>query len=202
MDTVAPIRARCQIHPGAAAVALCDGCGRGLCLDCAIPVRGEVVGSECLASVLPDPPPVVEPPPPRPQRSIRDRVAMGSLAVVAVASVLPWTHFGVASSLFGAWGLSPYRHSTLVGPVAVIAVVALWFASRPGSTVDAGGRRRLAVGAGLIVSTLSILALTRPPSFTRPTIVPFLAIAGGLAAILSPAVLARLRPDRTKPALA
>jgi hypothetical protein len=202
MDTAAPIRARCQIHPGSASIAPCDGCGRGLCLDCAIPVRGQVVGSECLASVLPDPPPLADPPPEPPRRSLQDRVTLACLGVAAIASTLPWTRFGVSSSWFGPWGFSPYRHSTLVGPIAVVAFVVLWFASRPPASVVDRLRAGIPIVGGVLISALSILALTRPPAFTRPSLVPYVAVAAGLAAALSGPLVARLRPDRTNPALA
>ena len=202
MDTAAPIRARCQVHAGSPAIALCDGCGRGLCLDCAIPVRGEVVGSECLASVLADPPPHGPPEPAPPRRSIQDRVALVCLGLVLLASAFPWTRFGASSSWFGAWGVSPYRHSAAIGPVALLAVAALWIASRPAAPAPERIRTAIGVGAGLVIAVLSVLALSRPPAFTRPNVVPFLAIAAGLAAAASRPVMARLRPDRTNPALA
>ncbi len=202
MDTAAPIRSRCQLHPGSPTIAPCDGCGRGLCLECAIPVRGQVVGSECLASVLPDPPALADPAPEPLRRSLQDRVALACLGLVVIASALPWTRFGVSSSWFGAWGISPYRHSTLVGPIAILAFLALRFTSRPAAEAGRRLRSAIAIAGGLLVTTLSLLALTRPPAFTRPSVVPFLAIAAGLVAALSGPLVARLRSDRTNPALA
>ena len=46
---------RCVHHPGRAAVARCSACEEPICLPCAVPVRGRVVGPECLAAELGDP---------------------------------------------------------------------------------------------------------------------------------------------------
>src|SRR5439155_22321755 len=96
--------ARCSAHPGIPSVAVCHACGRPLCITCAVPVRGEVLGPECLAEVIGRDTPAPHAVPTRPRTVSFDVVGIMFLATVA-ATVLPWTRFGVASGLFGAWGL-------------------------------------------------------------------------------------------------
>src|SRR6266545_746437 len=43
---------RCDLHPASPSVAECQSCGRPLCLPCAVPVRGRVLGVECLEAAL------------------------------------------------------------------------------------------------------------------------------------------------------
>jgi hypothetical protein len=198
MDKATPVRARCHAHPGVAAVAYCDVCGRALCLECAVPVRGEVVGTECLATVLPESSPANHSPPPQPRRTIPDRVALGALALAAVATLLPWTQFGTGSRPFGAWGFSPLRHASAVGPLAAAAVLALWLASRPHAPWAERYRMAIAAGLGTLVVAFSFLALVHPAPFTRGNASPFLALTGGLVAALAWPVWARLRPDRSR----
>ena len=45
---------RCATHPSRLTVGTCDVCGRPLCVECAVPVRGRVLGPECLSEVLGD----------------------------------------------------------------------------------------------------------------------------------------------------
>lgn len=198
MDDATPVRARCLTHPGVAAVAFCDSCGGALCLDCAIPVRGEVIGIECLATRVPDSPPPAEAAAGR--RTIPDRVSLGGLLLALLASLLPWTQFGVADGAFGGWG-TPLRYGSLVGPLAAAGLLAIWLASRPGTRAERV-RAALAVLAGTLVVIASLLAIGRPPPFTRPSAGPYVAIAGGLTAALAWPVWARLRPDRTKRVIA
>jgi hypothetical protein len=107
-------KGRCATHPGEDSVAVCDVCGRALCIVCAVPVRGSVVGQECLAEVLEDPP---EAPMftarPSPARVL---VAAG-LALTLAASILPWARYGDASGMFQAWTM----HWSLVAVVAAAA---------------------------------------------------------------------------------
>src|SRR6476661_9740002 len=66
-EPAAAKKGRCSIHSGEDSVAACDVCGRAVCIACAIPVRGSVVGQECLSEVLEDPPPAPDPPGPPPR---------------------------------------------------------------------------------------------------------------------------------------
>jgi hypothetical protein len=109
-----PRKGRCATHPGEDSVAVCDVCGRALCIVCAVPVRGSVVGQECLAEVLEDPPvaPILAARP-SPARAL---VAAG-LGLTLAASILPWARYGDASGMFQAWTM----HWSLVAIVAAVA---------------------------------------------------------------------------------
>src|SRR6266545_4886093 len=78
---------RCDLHPASPSVAECQSCGRPLCLACAVPVRGRVLGVECLEAALgPGLPAEVLP--------ARERWTV------------PWTIVGLAFAVAAALGLS------------------------------------------------------------------------------------------------
>jgi len=104
-------------------VASCDACGRALCVACAVPVRGSVVGPECLAEVLPD---VPEPAVPTRPRLWGRWVAGAGFAIVLAASILPWARYGDASGMFEAWEL----HWSLLTVAASLAGLVALFAFR------------------------------------------------------------------------
>jgi hypothetical protein len=87
---------RCSVHGSAPSVARCDACGRAMCLSCAIPVRGRVLGTECLATALGPEAPVPVVHEPRPGATPR-AVALAGFAAAAAATVLPWSRFGTGS---------------------------------------------------------------------------------------------------------
>lgn len=171
---------RCTQHPGAASVARCDGCGRSLCLTCAIPVRGLVLGTECLAQVLGEDAPVDEP-------SDTRRLGAPAIAflVATTATVAPWTTLGDGSGPLGAWSRSP-RWSLLAALAAVAGVL-----------VEAVARR-LAIGTvardvadivlGLAVFAGSVLAWFRPPFPADSVATPWIAAAAGAIAAAAAAV--------------
>lgn len=193
---------RCSVHPALAGVATCDGCGRRLCLDCSTPVRGEVFGIECLPTALPETP-VPEPlPQPATRRFKADRIALAGLAVAALATVLPWARFGVGSSAFGAWGVSPLRYASAVGPLAILGLIVLWIASRPSAPSSEGTRRLLRAGLGGAVVMLCLLALIRPEPFATPNLVPYVALLGGLSAALAAPLALLGRGGRAERAVA
>ncbi|MBA3691145.1 MAG: hypothetical protein H0W82_07010 [Actinobacteria bacterium] len=175
---------RCETHPGSASVAHCARCGRTLCIACAIPVRGDVLGAECLPpDVAADAPvePVGREPMPR-----WWAVTGIALATLMGATAFPWTRFGVGSGSFGAWG--PPARWSLVAAVAGAIASLLWVALRhPGR------------GASAIVVVLSIgagvgagLAILNPPPFTRATFAPWMAVAAAsIAACAAVAVVRR-----------
>ena len=101
-EPAAARKGRCSIHSGEDSVAVCDVCGRALCIACAIPVRGSVVGQECLSEVLEDPPPAPDPPGPPPRARA---IALGGFLLVVGSSILPWARYGDASGTLGAWTL-------------------------------------------------------------------------------------------------
>lgn len=171
-------------------MAICDECGRPMCLACAIPVRGRTLGVECLATALgPDAPtpPVAEREPAAAARS----VARLAFVLAIAATVLPWSRFGAGSEPFGAWSTS-LRWSMLAA-VASVAGLVLSVAHR---FVPALGRAwdMASVVAGITVATGSILAATRPPAFTSPWLGPWAALGAGiLAAAASAGALKRSR---------
>ena len=72
---------RCANHPSVPGVGTCEVCGRPLCVACAVPVRGRLIGPECLPTILEDI--AVPPPPPAPVRPHWDTLAMaGTLATL------------------------------------------------------------------------------------------------------------------------
>ena len=119
----APRRGRCANHPGEAQVATCDACGRPLCLACAVPVRGSVVGPECVAEVVPEVPDAPVPPGPSPRG--RTMAAAGFL-ITLVASLFPWARYGDASGALQAWA----PHWSLLAVAASLAGLVVWFVFR------------------------------------------------------------------------
>lgn len=175
---------RCSVHASSPSVAACDGCGRQLCLACAIPVRGRVLGAECLSTVLgPEThmPDVVEREPDRAAHA----VGHAAHALALLATVLPWSRFGAGSEPFGAWSADPGWSMLVV--VAAVAATLLPFVRR-----FAGGDRRgwdaASLVAGLVVAVGSVLAIARPPAFTSPWLGPWVALTAGLAAIAASTV--------------
>jgi hypothetical protein len=171
---------RCATHPSRLTVGTCDVCGRPLCVECAVPVRGRVLGAECLSEVLgTDIPASVPPRPWRRLRSPADRVVGALLAVAALATLFPWTRFSTGSGFAGAWGLD-VRWSMLAAPAAVIGL-GVWsaFGRRPSVA------RTAAIVSGTVVAVGSLLAALNPPPFTKPSLAPWIAlVAGAGAAIL------------------
>jgi hypothetical protein len=174
-------------------VAVCHACGRPLCITCAVPVRGEVFGPECIGEILGPEAVGPKPVPPRPRDLVLDLAGLGFLVAVA-GSILPWTRFGVASGLFGAWGSWHPRWSTLAA-VGSAAGLVLWAITR-GSKRSAGKRTFVAMFI-LAVATIagSALHLFYPPPFTHPWLGSWVAIGGaGVASAASGWLL--LRPRR------
>ncbi|MGZ5298438.1 MAG: hypothetical protein ACXWDU_02065 [Actinomycetota bacterium] len=170
---------RCATHPSRLTVGTCEVCGRPLCVECAIPVRGRVLGAECLSEVLGDDIPASLPPRPwRRLRSPADRVTGALLAVAALATLLPWTRFSTGSGFAGAWAFDE-RWSMLAACGAVIGFGAwLAFGRRPSVA------RTAAIVAGTVVVAGSLLAALNPPPFTKPALAPWIGLAaGGGAAI-------------------
>lgn len=165
---------RCSQHPGSASVASCDGCGRALCLACATPVRGLVLGSECLSQVLGEDAPIDEPVVPR-----RVRPAVVAFAAAVLATLPPWTTIGRGSGVFGAWSTSP-RWSLLAAIAAVAGLMILTVLGR----LDTGAiaPRAVAVVLGLATVAGSVLAWFWPPFPADPLVTPWIAAAAGAAA--------------------
>jgi len=185
---------RCDLHPRVPSVGRCDGCGRPLCLSCAIPVRGRLLGQECLVEELGADAPRQDAGPGR-QRDLRQTVAGAAFAVATVSTFLPWSRFGEGAGIFGAWGRDP--RWSLFAAVAAVAGLLLWAALRRYGPHRAGWDIALAA-LGALVAVGALLAVLRPPSFTRVWFAPWIAISAGIAAFATtiPASGLRSTPDR------
>lgn len=180
---------RCDQHPTRSAVGTCDGCGRPLCLSCAIPVRGRLLGAECL------PEPLAERPAPRRRLPLAGTNLLTGAAVglALLATALPWTRFGVGSGIFGAWRTSPAW--AFLAATSALAGAAVWVARQ----VLPGGDHRtfdVALAAlGALVAVASVLAIWHPPAFSRVWIGPWVGLVAGICAAWASLVsLRRARP--------
>lgn len=153
----------------------CDGCGRSLCLPCAVPVRGRVLGIECLAAVL-GPDVRQEDFPSRAPWAAPWALTGVGFALSVAATVLPWTRFGEGSGLFGGWGRT-MRWSVLATVAAVVGL-GVWFAFRRARARWSWAAVETALGGVVVLG--AVLAILRPPPFTRPWIGPWFALASGL----------------------
>jgi hypothetical protein len=176
---------RCALHPNRQAVGVCASCGNALCVACAVPVRGSVLGVECVERVLGAPPQ----PPVRPTRSAAARAAGAGLGLAALASAFPWTRTGVGDGLLGGWDSVP-SWSFAASAISVAALL-VWVVAGPRG-------RRTAIAAAAVGGLLAIggaaMAAIHPPFLTRPWLGPFVAIGGGLLAAIAAAVDIRRAP--------
>jgi len=180
---------RCDQHPARSAVARCAGCDRPLCLSCAVPVRGAVLGVECLPEPLGDePPPVLR----APGSSPLQLTTGAAFALALVATMLPWSRFGVGSGAFGAWDQPP-RWSSLAAAAAVLGCFA-WGSRRLLIPSPRWLDAAIAVFGGLI-GVGATLSIWHPPAFTRAWIGPWVALVAGAVACGS-AVAGRRTPRR------
>ena len=166
---------RCDQHPARSAVATCEGCGRPLCLSCAVPVRGTVLGVECLPEPRGDDATPAAPPA---GRSPLRLVAGGALLLALATTVLPWSRFGVGSGAFGAWG-QPFRWASLVAGAALFGCL-VWGVRRV-ALPSARWMDAVIAGLGGLVGAGAILSIWHPPAFTRAWIGPWIALVAGLA---------------------
>jgi hypothetical protein len=189
-DRAARTQERCASHPRTPAVAPCDRCGRPLCVGCAIPVRGRVLGACCLEAVLGPLPDGGRAPRPAPD-ALPARLVGASLTVAALATALPWTRFGAGSGAFGAWSGS-FRWSMVAATAAVLGL-GLWSLARRGRF----GAGRLPPGffgtlAGMGAAG-ALLSIAHPPPFARPSLAPWLALAACLVGMGGAAWWGRVR---------
>lgn len=170
---------RCATHPTRATAATCEVCGRPLCVECAVPVRGRVMGVECLSEVLGEEVAVAAPLPTWRSRAIRSRTDAGIgafIAVAALVTLLPWTKFGTGSGFGGAWAVD--QRWSIVAACAGVAGLVAWLLL---------GRRRtaariVAIVSGSVVAVGSLMAILNPPPFTKPALAPWIALVTGAGA--------------------
>lgn len=183
---------RCANHPSRLTVATCEVCGRPLCVECAVPVRGRVLGTECLSEVLGDDTPTSTPPRTwRHNRSPIDRLTGAFLTVAVFLTLLPWTRFSTGSGFAGAWA-TDLRWSMLAACGAVLTLVA-WLGLERRATVARG----VAILGSAVIASGSLLAALNPPPFTKPALAPWIALATGLVAAAA-AIRARIRPTASR----
>lgn len=145
-----------------------------------MPVRGDVFGHECLADALGEDEDGLDPP--LEPRRVENAIVGAAFLGAVVMSLLPWSRFGQGSGLLGGWGL-PLRWSALAGIAAVAGAVGWLAAARTGRRP--GPAARVVIGGlAAVVAVASLLWIVRPPSFTRPSLVPYLSLALGLVALV------------------
>lgn len=182
---------KCVHHPNRAAVARCSACEEPICLPCAVPVRGRVIGPECLAAELGDPGLTV---PPETVTAVpRSTAAVAGAVVAVVATIGPWTRTGAGDRLLGAW--VPSVRWSMIAALAAIALlgVALWFRARGTRTLAT-----LVIVGGAAVASGSALAIAFPPTFQEASWGPWLGAVGGAVAAAGAiaSILAERRPGQ------
>jgi hypothetical protein len=167
---------RCATHPGAATVGVCDSCGRPLCVSCAVPVRGTIVGRECLPIVLEDAPAPERIP--SPVRLVGGRLALVGFGLVVLVSVLPWSRFGDSSRAFGAW--TP--HWSLIAAIAGVAglAFAVLITYRP---LDPRIETTVFAFLGVLIAVAAVIQHRHPPILSEATFWPWVAVLGGVLAV-------------------
>jgi hypothetical protein len=96
--------------------------------------------------------------------------------------MLPWSRFGPGSEAFGAW--STETRWSLLAAVAAVGGV-LISVTRPRVRARGPGWDVAAVTTGAILVLSSILAIARPPAFSSPWLGPWVALVGGLVALVT-----------------
>ena len=169
-------------------MAICDSCGRPLCLRCAVPVRGQVFGPECLPTVLGSEGATLPHAVPAPPRDVRLVVVAAGFVVALIGTVLSWTRFGVGSGTFGGWGISPLRWSTVASPAALLgAVIAVILVARRRDPGTFASVALLVLGSAAVVG--AALHSVNPPPFTQAWLGPWVTLGGAAVATGASAAL-------------
>jgi hypothetical protein len=149
-------------------------------MACAVPVRGRLIGPECLASILEDVPEPVRVPVPVPPRG--EWLALAGFALALVVTIFPWSRFGGSRAFLGAWTL----HWSLAAAIAALAGVAFALRARvrpvdPWVGIGIYGVLAAAVGLAAAVHYRS------PPLLSESTKAPLVAVLGAAVALLGAA---------------
>jgi hypothetical protein len=175
---------RCAHHTGRPAVARCAACGEPVCISCAVPVRGRVLGPGCVAAELGDPA-LVAPPDTDADRSW---VAVPGALVALAGTAAPWTRTGAGDRLFGAWVMN-VRWSTIAAVAAVVLLSLAWWSRRRSDAAT------ILVGpVAAVVVVAAALAIAFPPTFQTASWGPWVTAMG--AVIAGVASLRIVRPRR------
>ena len=190
---------RCSVHSGSPAVASCDECGRPVCIACAVPVRGGVVGPECLGRVLgPDAPGDPDLHPVRPARLPLPAVGGGFLAAF-LASAMPWTNAVTSSHIrgfFGSFELSPVSWA-LVTAVASVAGLLGWVALALRPALVRPGVLVLMAALAVAGTAGAVLFVAFPPFATHPWLGPWVALPASAFAAGASLAAARTAAGRS-----
>jgi hypothetical protein len=174
---------RCHAHPGAAAVARCAHCERPVCIACAVPVRGAVVGAECLSAELGSPWT-----PAAPGGRLALSLSGAAMMIALVATLCPWTRLGRWLAAW-AWPIADDVPWAMLAATGSLAGCLLWLVARRRERVQ--GIAIALAAAGLVVGLGSSLSIANPPAFTHAWFGPYVALPAGLGAALAAAVAAR-----------
>jgi hypothetical protein len=174
-------RRHCDVHTDRPAVERCASCGRAVCLDCAVPVRGEVLCTSCAAreAGVPTPPE----PSPQPVGRVRDLVSAGLLGTALMATVPPWDRFGALTSLLSAWRPEPQLWPLMA--CLLVAAAALAVAARLGVIPVHPPPRaaRLAYGVlALLAGAAAGQAVLASPDYVTHTPAPYVVLAAAVSA--------------------
>jgi len=168
---------RCANHPGIASAGACARCGRSLCAVCATPVRGTLIGPECLSAVLDEGAPTAPPSLVVPSRG--DALTILGFAIVVLVSVLPWSRFGDSSRFFAAWTL----HWSLIAVGAGLAGL--------GASLYAWRHPDRPLAAAVVTGTLGGIAFVtaqlhyqHPPPLSIGSPAPLIAVLGASIAVI------------------
>jgi hypothetical protein len=179
---------RCAHHAGRPAVARCVACGEPVCISCAVPVRGRVLGPGCVAAELGDPA-LVAPPDTDVGRSW---VAVGGAFVALAGTAAPWTRAGEGDRLFGAW-VTNVRWSTIAAVAAVVLLAVAWRSRRRDDVMTV-----LVVPVAAVALAAAALAIAFPPTFQTASWGPWVTGAGGALATAAAAFGLLRRRGRTQ----
>jgi hypothetical protein len=176
-ETTAP--GTCANHPDRPAVGTCGRCGRGLCVECAIPFRGDLRCEADAALELGDPTPA--PAPPRRRFGI-DLLALALLVIALAATIPPWHRSGTLTSILSVWRPNPDPWSTVAAVLLAASFTVLLL------TLFRGGRGR---GADLTWAFLAALAAAatvvtflRAPQFFSTTLAPVVMLVAAAGAAM------------------
>jgi hypothetical protein len=164
-------RRRCANHPAVPQVGVCDRCGRALCATCAVPVRGRLIGPECLSFVVDQPVPEPRILPAIPPSG--DLLSLAGFVLALASTLVRWSRFGGSRAYLGAW--TP--HWAMLAAVASLAGVGLAAMARF-RPLDP---RPLIAGYAILPLAGAFGALVHyrhPPLLAESTAAPLVAIVG------------------------